>query len=92
MGEEGDPITISDESGDGLRLTGDRVADKGVETPQVEGWTLWPTRLRAAKEEKKKKDEEEQRRKKVEGEKKKEEEERRLLEQQRQQELQEQQW
>jgi hypothetical protein len=93
LGGEDDLITISDESGDGPRSTGDHVADKGIETPQVEGQTPWPTGLRVIKEEKKKKDEEDQMRKKEEEEKKKkeEEEERRLLEQQRQQELQEQQ-
>jgi len=37
---------------------GDRVADKEVETPQVEGLTPWPTGLRVIEEKKKKKDEE----------------------------------
>jgi len=41
----GDPITISDESGDGLRLTVARTTDKGVETPHVEGRTPWPIGL-----------------------------------------------
>ena len=56
----GDPITISDVSGDGPRLTDARATDKGVETPQVEGRTPWPIGLHSV-EEKRKKDEEEQR-------------------------------
>jgi hypothetical protein len=48
LGGEGDPITISDESG-----------VKRVKTPQVEGRTLLPTGLHVIEEEKKKKDEEE---------------------------------
>jgi len=54
----GDPITICDESGEGPCSTGTHVADKGVETPKAEGWTLWPIGLHSV-EEKKKKDEEE---------------------------------
>ena len=61
MGGEGDPITISDESRDSPCLTGDRVADKSVETPQVVGRTPWPIGLHTIDEEKKKKNEEEQR-------------------------------
>ena len=59
-GGMGDPITISDESGDGLRLTVARTTDKGVETPHVEGRTPWPIGLHFV-EEKRKKDEEERR-------------------------------
>ena len=71
LGGVGDPITISDESGDGPRLTCARATDKGVETPQVKGRTPWPIGLHSI-EEKKKKDEEE-RRKEEEGKKRKEE-------------------
>jgi len=59
-GEMGDPITISDESGDGPRLTDTHATDKGVETLQVEGQTPWPIGLHSV-EEKRKKDEEERR-------------------------------
>jgi len=50
----GDPITISDESGDSPRSTGAHVADKGVETPKAEGRTPWPIGLHSVEEKKKK--------------------------------------
>jgi len=59
--EEGDLITISDESAEGLPLSGDHIAAEGVEVPRVEGWTPWPTGFHTAEEERKKKTEEEQR-------------------------------
>jgi len=77
VGGEGDPITISDEFGDGPRLTGARVLYKRVETPQVKGRMPWPILLHSIEEEKKKKKKknEEEQRKRREDEKKKEEEE-----------------
>jgi len=54
---------------------GDRTVDKGAEMSRVEGWTSWPTGLRAIEEEEKKKNEEKQRRKEEVEEKKKREEE-----------------
>ena len=75
LGGEGDLITISDEARDGPRSMGDRTVDKGAEMSRVEGWTSWPTGLRAIEEEEKKKNEEKQRRKEEEEEKKKREEE-----------------
>jgi len=56
-GGVGDHITISDESGDGPRSTGARVTDKGVEIPQVEGWTPWPIGPHSIEEAKKRKNE-----------------------------------
>jgi len=73
----GDPITISDESGDGPRSIGAHVADNGVETPRVEGRAPWPIGLHSV-EEKKKKDDEEWRRREEGGKKEEEETQRRL--------------
>jgi len=80
----GDPITISDESGDGPRSSGARVTDKGVETPQVEGPTPWPIGLHSVEQGKKRKNKEEQQKRREEEKMKKEEEgaQRRLQEQQ----------
>ena len=72
LGGEGDPITISDESGDGPHLTGGHATDKWVKIPQVEGWTPWLIGLHTVEEEKKKKNEEEQRKSKEEERKKEE--------------------
>jgi len=55
LGGEGDPITISDESREGLPSSGDHVVAEGSEIPQVEGRTPWPTGLHTVEEEKKKK-------------------------------------
>jgi len=85
LGGEGDPITISDESRDGLRSTGDHAVDKGTEVPRVEGRTPWPIGLHTIKEDKKKKNEEDQRRRREEEKKKEEEEEEQRLSEQRRQ-------
>ena len=65
LGGEGDPITISDESGDGPPLSSDRVAAEGTMVP----WVMrQATGLHAVEEEKKKKVVEEQRKKEEEEE------------------------
>jgi hypothetical protein len=56
---EDSPITVNDESAEGLLPSGDRTAAEGVEVPRTEGWTPWPTGLHAAEEEKRKKRKEE---------------------------------
>lgn len=41
----------------------DRVMDKGIETPRIEGWTPWPIELHATEEEKRREAEEEEKKK-----------------------------
>ena len=60
-GGVGDPITFSDESGDGPCSIDAPAMDKGVETPPVGGRTPWPIGLHSIEEKKKKEDEVEQR-------------------------------
>ena len=53
-GEMGDPITISDESGDNPRSADVRAMGKGVESPLVVGRTPWPIGLHSIEENRKK--------------------------------------
>jgi len=69
LGGEGDPITISDESGGGSHSTSDHTTDERAEAPRFEGRMPWPIGLHSIEEEKKRKNEEEEQRRRREEEK-----------------------